>query len=618
MYVKFFFRLNMSEESQINSSNVLSKEQIHVNHSKTQTLIHASFMHGEHEAFKEHMENNPVHHNFNGTLAHGIELVMSKERTLSDVAPTLIILLQNGAKLAHDHLTIPGEMTPYHVICRSTGDHQELLELMVKELGRSLLNARDDNRCTALMYAVSNANIKCVKCLIANRADVNLMNDKPKDMGMLGPLIDTINLLQPKSPHSYNTMMDIFDLLLDSGADVNIPCLYHNRTPILYAVAVKNVNCVKKLIQKGAEINCRDRAGYKVWPDVVRDMDMLKCLIEDNDIDKNSTDKRGLSILFWAVSSCRIEPVRYLLNQGVTMTSIVLQECVEVCKNCGTNVSCHDHNAIQLLTDPYVHAIILDIVDIVKLMDEYGCQLGKSPEILSIAIHTKSVEVVEYLLCNYKYPLNYGYIEKLNGNKFNSGHQTFLSKACENQHVEIVKLLLVHGADPNKKYCGEKFPIVINAAIYRGHVKYLACFIRGGVSVNTRSHYSGRFRTSDLADIGVVLPFEAAVYENHIYVVEMLLASGCTCGIHIRNNHKLKSNIGDKMQELLKEWNVFKNNVLPLKQRCRMVILNHLCPQADKKITQLPLPPQLIKYLNIPELDDIVEKDLSVNHLKYY
>ena len=557
----------MTEESQFKSCSTLSKEQIRVNHSKTQTLLDASFMHGQHKAFKEH------------------------------------------------------RMTPYHVICRCTGDHQELLELMIKELGRSLLNVKDDDECTALMYAVSNANINCVESLIASGADVNLINDKPnvtyRTTGVLGPLIDSIKLLGPKSPHSYNTMMGIFDLLLDSGADVNIPCLYHNRTPIMYAAAVGNVKCFEKLIQKGAQLNCTDRVGHTVWALAARagSVDVLKCLIEKHGIGKNSTDKKGFSVLMWAVISCRIEAVRYLLNQGVTMTSFVPQECVEACKNCGTNLSCHYLDATQMNTDPYVRAIILDMLDVVRLMDEHGCQLGKSPEILSIAIHTKSVEVVEYLLCNYKYPWNYGYIEKHYDSRLNSDHQTFLIKACETQSVEIVKLLLERGADPNKKYCAEKCPPVLNVAIYRRHVKHLACFIRGGVNVNTRSHYSGRFRTWGPADIGVVLPFEAAVYEKDIYAAEMLLVAGCSRGIHCLDNIcAIKANIGDEMQELLKKWNVHKNNVLPLKQRCRMVILNHLCPQADKKIKELPLPLQIIKYLSIPELDDILEKHLSANH----
>ena len=449
---------------------------------------------------------------------------------------------------------------------------------------------------------------------------VNLINNKPnvtyRTTGVLGPLIDSIRSLHPKSPHSYNTMMDIFDLLLDSGADVNIPCHLQNRTPILYAAYVGDANCVEKLIQKGAQNNCPNRAGHTVWAlaAYAGSVDVLKFLIEDNGIDKNSIDKKGCSILFWEVGSGNIEVTRYLLTLGVKMTSFVPKECEEACKNCGTNVSCH-YNHAPMRTDPYVRAIIVYRLDVVRLMDEHGCQLGKSLEILSISIHMQSVEVVEYLLCNYKYPLNYGYTEKYNDGGSNSDHQTFLSKACEEQSVEIVKSLLEHGADPNKKYCAEKLPIVINVAIYQGRVKHLACFVRGGVNVNTRSHYSGRFRTSGPADIGVVLPFEAAVYEKNIYAAEMLLVAGCSRGIHSWNyDHKLKVNIGREMQELLKEWNMHKNYVQPLQQRCRMVILNHLCPQADKKTIELPLPSQIIRYLSIPELDDILEKHLSANH----
>ena len=604
----------MSGESPNKSCSTLSKEQIRVNHSKTQTLLDAFFMHGQHDEFKEHVENIPVHHNCDVSLADGIELVISKKRTLSDVAPTLEILLQNGAKLAHDYLIMAGRITPYHVICRSTGDHQELLELMIKELGRSLLNVKDDDECTALMYAVRNANIKCVESLIASGADVNLINDKPNvtytPACMLGPLIDSIKLLHPNSPHSYNTMMGIFDLLLNSGADVNKPCQRHNRTPILYAAAVGNVNCVEKLIQKGAQVNCTDRVGHTVWAEAARagSVDVLKCLIEKHGIGKNSTDKNGFSVLLWAVISCSIEPVRYLLNQGVTMTSFVPQECVEACKNCGTNLSYHYLDATQMNTDPYVRAIRFDMLDVVRLMDKHGCELGKSPEILSYAICNESEDVVDYLLRNYKYQLNYEFTVKSINMRFNFHHQTFLIKACRNQSVQMVKLLLEYDADPNIQYCVKESPSIINVAISEQHVEIIACFIRGGVHLNIGSYYPNLTLSSDINDIGVVLPFEAAVYDNHIYAAEMLLVAGCSRGIHsLDNNHELKANIGPEMQELLKEWDVHQNNVLPLQQRCRMVILNHLCPQADKKIKELPLPPQIIRYLGIPELDDILE-----------
>ena len=601
----------MGEKSPFMSRIPVPIEEIRVNHNKTQKLLRAAFMHGQHDALKEHLKNNPVHQNFYGSLEQGIELVISGRRTMSEIAPTLILLLQNDAKWACNYLLLPGMKTPYHVICRSTGDHQELLELMSKKLGLTSVNVKDDKECTALMYAVRNANIGCVKCLIANGADVNVTSRKPTVGNIMdGPLIDSIRLLRRYSYSHNNIMMGIFDLLLDSGADVNKPCFHKSRTPIMYASALGNVKCVKKLVQKGAQVDYTDRAGQTSWTLAAHagSVDVLKCLLEDNCMDKNSIDYQGLSILYWAVASKNIEALRYLLKQGVTMKSFVPQEYVESCTKCRTNLSCYSLSGTQLHTDPYVLAIRLNMLDVVKLMDKYGCELGKSPEILSYAIRNDCVDVVEYLLCNYKYPLNYGYTEKYNVSRLNSGHQTFLNKACENQSVKVIKLLVEHGAEPNKPFCVEKCPKVTNAVIDDRHVDVIACFIRGGVTMNTRSCYPEESRKSGLADIGAVLPFEAAVHKNHIYVVEMLLVSGCSRGIHSWNkNHKPKAKIEGKMQELLKEWNVHKNYVLPLKQRCRMAILNHLCPQADKKITELPLPPQIIKYLSIPELDEIVK-----------
>ena len=361
---------------------------------------------------------------------------MSRKRTMSDVAPTLIILLQNGAKLDPNYRIMSDmiTMTPSHVICSSIGDHQELLELLMKELGTTSVNATDYDKCTALMYAVRNANIKCVKCLIANGADVNLINNKPSvlDMNPGVALNDSITLLNPEYPGTYNTMMSIFDLLLDSGADVNKPS-YKKRTPIMYAAAKGNLNCIKKLLEKGAQVNYTDRSDQALWMVAARagSVDVLKCLIEDQGIDKNSIDENGLSVLYSAVSSCNIEAIRYLLNLGVTMTSFVPQESVEACKNCGINLPCYFLYATQRKTDPYMFAIRCNMSDVVRLMDEYGCQLGKSPEILSHAIRNDSVDVVDYLLCNYKYPLNYEYTEKTTAYSLNSGHQTFLLTACD-------------------------------------------------------------------------------------------------------------------------------------------------------------------------------------------
>ena len=139
-----YFRLNMSVDQTVKRCNGLSKRQIRSNRSKTRILLHRSYIYGEHKEFKEHMENNPVNQNFDADLKHGITLVVDEIRTMSEVAPTMITLLQNGAKWGRIVRPVSTKKTPYHIICGSTGDHHELLELMIKDLKKSSLNAKDN------------------------------------------------------------------------------------------------------------------------------------------------------------------------------------------------------------------------------------------------------------------------------------------------------------------------------------------------------------------------------------------------------------------------------------------------------------------------------------------
>ena len=597
----------------LNCHNALSEEEIIANRAKTQTLLYASILHDEDDALQEHLENNPVKQNYDGTLKQGIELVLSKTRTMSEVAPTLKVLLQNGARWGRNVMLMPTRMTPYHVICGSTGDHHDLLELMIKELGRKLVNGKNRQNCSALICAVQNANIKCVEILIANGADVNCIMSIVRDIYNLtydpctvSPLIESISLLHPSSPHSSQVMMDIFELLLDNGADVNTPYNLRKYTPVMYAAHTDNAKCVQKLIKKGAQLNPTDNWTFAAKSGSV---DLLKYLLEDNGIDKDSIDAHGCNVLYWAVSSGNIKAIRYLLDLGVTTTTYIPPDCVAPCNVCGIYLSCNVFTP-ALKYDPCMSCIDYDNPEIVKLMEEHGCQLYKHTAPLIYAVCNVRVKVVKYLLSNYKYPMNYeyyAYTETYRPELWQH-HHTVLTDACQTNSVNMVKMLLEYDADPNIKSCAEKCPSAFNVALYERHVEIIACFIRGGLNVNTRSYYP---------DFGIVLPFEAAVSQEHIYAAEMLLVAGCSCGVHnLDNTHELKVKIKPELKELMKEWNVHKNNVIPLQRRCRMVILNHLSPQADKKINKLQLPLDLVKYLSMPEIDDIM--DVFRNNSKIY
>ena len=191
-----------------------------------------------------------------------------------------------------------------------------------------------------------------------------------------------------------------------------------------------------------------------------------------------------------------------------------------------------------------------------------------------------------------------------NPNEFRRGYTllTDLNMSYERQlkSLPIIKLLLDHGADPTKGMCTARSANASTKAIAHRHLNVMAQYIRSGVDTNVRSY--------DYIH-GNVLPFESSILRGYHDVAEMLLISGCSCGVFsLGSNHKFKNNLKPEVEKLMKEWKVQENNVTTLQQRCRSVILNHLSPRADLKIKKLPLPRCLMKLLNIPEFDVI--KDL--------
>ena len=212
---------------------------------------------------------------------------------------------------------------------------------------------------------------------------------------------------------------------------------------------------------------------------------------------------------------------------------------------------------------------------------------------LRCAVQLGSVAVVSYLLNTYTYPLNIEYIIK--DSCSSSRTLTLLTEPFFKIWAQITKLLLDHGADPAKQMCGTRSVNAIMIAIYYENLEVITQYIRSGININLKSWDS---------TYGRVSPFEASLLHDRHYVAAMFLISGCSGGVFSKRTLQDKP----KLEKLMKEWNVYDNNVIPLKQRCRCVILNHLSPRADLKIEKLPLPPCLIKFLSIPELDGFILK----------
>ena len=482
----------MSTELTADSSSTQPDEQTIGGSTNTVAFLEACILNADHDALQEHLENNKTEQSMlDRCLMFGLQIVQKEEQTMMHVAPALQLLWQSGAKWNPDSL-LEHQMTPYHLICQSAGDHHELIDLLIQSSDRTLLHAKDANECTALMYAVKNANIKCLRTLIAQGAEVNIENSKEQ------PICLAIYELQDHSTQSPIIMTEIFDLLLDNGADIN--------ESFLYAISLGRVECMKKFIVKGANLDIDD--GY-VWRMSAQHgrVDLLKCLI-DCGIDKDAIDQDGRSLLWWVVQSGEVDAIRYLLDLGVSLpTDIVVSEaCYEQCNHCGIDMLVIADDK-QQREDLCLEVIRMDKVDAVQLFEENGSKSSKHFNAFRLAVTCDSVTVLEYLHRKYRHPLNTNYT--ISNLRSNYKHWTFLKEACYYGSIKVVVYLLEHGADLNnvdKDGCSG----ALFVAIHSGQIELIALFICDGVDINFRPYDSS---------YGDVLPFEA----DHTMIIQSLI-----------------------------------------------------------------------------------------------
>ena len=401
---------------------------------------------------------------------------------------------------------------------------------------------------------------------------------------------------------------ELLDLMMKSSQGIRIDTQdMFDDTALMHAARNKNINCIKKLIEKGARLDIIDNNKRHVWSMIVGmgNVELLKLLI-NHGIEKNSTDKDGVSILWYVVNNGNVEAVCYLLGAGVIIPTyaqdVLLETQCEQCKENTLTIEWQENWRDQVRQDPCLRAVRDNKFEIVKLLDEHGSQSCKSFTTLRRAVIWGSMDVVSYLLNKYTYSLNMEYVKYPHRSR-KQGY-TLLTELNlyhfgKLNFMQITKLLLDHGAAPAKSMCSARSPNAMLTAIYTGHLKVIAQYIRSGVNINIRSYHYIH---------GYAIPFEVAILYGYHNVADMLLISGCSRGVFsLDNHHKFKNNLTPEVVKLMKDWKVQENKVTPLQQRCRSVLLNHLSPRADMKIEKLPLPDCLNKFLGIPELDAIVD-----------
>ncbi len=275
------------------------------------------------------------------------------------------------------------------------------------------------------------------------------------------------------------TEQNLNDLLIDKACFLAYGLPFFNKYSYFIGAAlvhaVHNNRLVKLLLVNGANVNGRDRDGYRALMEASKwNLTEIIELLINAGADVNAEDSNGKTALIYAAEHGHKEAARLLLDSGANVNDASdiegnaalmeaskwnLTEIIELLLDNGANVNAKSTNGDTALMRASGHGH----QDIVKLLINAGADVnaadisGNTP--LMCASFNGHNEIVELLLS-----------KQANVNAYNSNYCSALMLAANGGHKKIVQLLLDRHADISIKNIQGNTALILNLiSLYEGH-----------------------------------------------------------------------------------------------------------------------------------------------------
>ncbi|XP_076129286.1 ankyrin repeat and SOCS box protein 2-like [Alosa pseudoharengus] len=515
-------------------------------------------------------------------------------------APKLLEVLQEQPS---DTLSTPNKNGWIHLHDAAYYGYEECLRVLVKAFPK-LINKCTNKRQTPLVLAATGQNLLCVQCLLEAGADPNTADNVGES-----PLYTACE----------NATEEIVELLLRFGAKASQANAI-GMTPLHEAVRHKSLGMCKLLVKAGANIRARNTYGIEplFMAALGGGTEVLNLLIEHGAYTDCQT-KDGATPLFEASKNGHEEVVRLLLSKRANVNKTTKAGLTPL-----HIASKNGHARIVSLLIPHTDKVTM-------------LESGISP--LHLAAEHNREDILEILI-NAGFDVNT--VLKYNHSKiYDNWCCSALHFTIRNSNIDTASMLLKAGADPNLDFFN---PLLL--AVRKGNTEMVSLLVEYGANVNAcvptlpttfpgallfcMKHtlmfkflldngcdanacfsciYGGsphppiksRLTTRDELDLDEIPQSETAqfceIIADPFYtywagpILDRLLDYTGPVKLCSRITELLESN---------KEWVYIKEKSKPsfcLMHLCRLRIRQLVGWQRLRRMTSLPLPGRLIKYL---------------------
>jgi ankyrin repeat protein len=356
---------------------------------------------------------------------------------------------------------------------------------------REDVNRRDDTGSTPLQYAVYNDNLPEVKRLLKAGADVSIANNYG---------------VTPMSLAAEIGNADVLAMLLEAGAKANAPTT-DGQTPLLAVARTGNVKAAQVLLAAGATVDARETWGGQtplMWASARRHPEMMEFLLSKGaDVNARSIDRDYQRHVTAegrpkSLDSGGFTPLLYAARENC-------RACVDVLLKHHADIDLPDPDGVS----PLLVAIMNANWDLAKQLITAGADInhwdmyGETALFIAIDSHTKAdggrasidpqnttsgMDIVKLLLDRGANTNMQLFFKPANarGTTTTRG-ATALIRAANNGDMEVVKLLMAHGADATLYTADRQTPIhaaIVGRSPEAQTLEMIRMFQKAGTDIN--------------------------------------------------------------------------------------------------------------------------------------